>query len=413
MWQARKTFTLIGATLCAISLSTPLAYASTQPADSRDATCITAVEAFKDVSMRTPHVNDINWLVCQGITTGYPNGSFQGMTPVYRQDMAAFLRRYAKTKGYADADTWKPAASDWKRFKDVSPLTPHAEDILWLAHANISEGWSERDGSRTFRGMTPVLRQDMAAFLRRLAVDIDPSKDDIEASQNFSDVNSATPHSADILWLAEMGISNGYANKDGSRRFEGVTRVYRQDMAAFLHRSETSLDCTKSIPAKTHEERQLVAPEHTEERVIEPEHTEVHVIESERTERRLISEERVIEHPAVTHEEPIYEERWTDVYVFPDGYVVSGRGPSDDEFMDHGDPTITMQWQQVQVDTRTVVDKEAWTETIPAKYETVIIPAITETVTIPAKTETVTIPAEYKTVTVVDEPAHIGSCDVN
>ncbi|MGO5319729.1 GH25 family lysozyme, partial [Bifidobacterium boum] len=92
------------------------------------------------------------------------------MDSVKRQDMAAFLRREAKRLGVKDAASWKPSDKDWKQFRDVTKQTPHAEDVLWLAHANVSTGWPEPDGSRTFRGMDPVRRQDMAAFLYRLAV---------------------------------------------------------------------------------------------------------------------------------------------------------------------------------------------------------------------------------------------------
>ncbi|MFR0575353.1 leucine-rich repeat domain-containing protein, partial [Bifidobacterium boum] len=125
---------------------------------------------FRDVSSSTPHASDIAWLADAGVSTGWrePDGSysFRGMDSVKRQDMAAFLRREAKRLGAGDAASWRPSDADWKQFRDVSPSTPHAEDILWLAHANVSEGWREPDGSRTFRGMDPVRRQDMAAFLR-------------------------------------------------------------------------------------------------------------------------------------------------------------------------------------------------------------------------------------------------------
>ncbi|MCF2562490.1 S-layer homology domain-containing protein, partial [Bifidobacterium boum] len=90
--------------------------------------------------------------------------SFRGMDPVRRQDMAAFLRREATLMGVPGAASWKPSDKDWKRFRDVSRDTPHAEDVLWLAHANVSTGYA--DG--TFGGMLPVYRQDMAAFLHRL-----------------------------------------------------------------------------------------------------------------------------------------------------------------------------------------------------------------------------------------------------
>ena len=118
----------------------------------------------------------------------------------------------------------------YSRFRDVSSSTPHAEDVLWLAHANVSTGWLESDGSRTFRGMDPVRRQDMAAFLYRLAVKA--GRGGGVRPGSFRDVSDATPHASEVRWLGGSGVSTGYA--DGT--FRGMLPVYRQDMAAFLHR---------------------------------------------------------------------------------------------------------------------------------------------------------------------------------
>ena len=201
--------------------------------------------SFVDVSALTPHVDDIRWLADRGISTGWKeadgSSTFRGMSPVVRQDMAAFLRREAKNRGVGDAASWRPSAADWKRFRDVDKSTPHAEDILWLAHAGISTGWKEADGTSTFRGMSPVVRQDMAAFLKRLAARA--GKDGgVKPKTDFTDVTAATPHMADVQWLGGSGISQGYRNNDGSWRFEGMTRVYRQDMAAFIHRLDNQLN---------------------------------------------------------------------------------------------------------------------------------------------------------------------------
>lgn len=48
----------------------------------------------------------------------------------------------------------------------------------------------------------------------------------------FRDVTASTPHADDIRWLGGSGVSTGYS--DGTYR--GMVSVYRQDMAAFLHR---------------------------------------------------------------------------------------------------------------------------------------------------------------------------------
>ena len=126
--------------------------------------------AFRDVNSSTPHREDIVWLADNKISEGWKVGDsyeFRGMDTVKRQDMAAFLRREAVKRNIGDAATWKPSAADWKAFRDVNEKTPHADDILWLAHAGISTGWAVR-GGKEFRGMNSVVRQDMAAFLHRL-----------------------------------------------------------------------------------------------------------------------------------------------------------------------------------------------------------------------------------------------------
>ena len=121
--------------------------------------------------------------------------------------------------------------------------TPHVEDILWLAENNISAGWTEKNGTRTFRPSNYVQRGDMAAFLYRLAGSpyYVPSGADMA---RFTDITSKTPHAKEIWWLASTGISAGWTMNDGTRQFKGTNTVLRQDMAAFLHRLS---DCGLSI----------------------------------------------------------------------------------------------------------------------------------------------------------------------
>ncbi len=194
---------------------------------------------FSDVTDKTPHFEDIIWLADNGVSTGWLMADgryeFRGMDTVKRQDMAAFLRRLAARHNIAGAQDFRPTAADWRRFRDVDARTPHAEDILWLASTGISTGWKEADGSFTFRGMDTVKRQDMAAFLYRLA-DKAGRASGVRPKTDFTDVTSRTPHCKEVEWLGGSGISQGYRNANGTWRFEGMTSVYRQDMAAFLHR---------------------------------------------------------------------------------------------------------------------------------------------------------------------------------
>lgn len=116
---------------------------------------------MSDLSVTNPHGRDFVWIADNGISTGYNNGdgtaSFQGMTPVYRQDMVVFLHRMAKLGGFADRVT--PSSA----FAGDSSVTSHADDVAWLAGAQITTGYP--DG--TFQGMWSTYRQDMAAFLHR------------------------------------------------------------------------------------------------------------------------------------------------------------------------------------------------------------------------------------------------------
>lgn len=120
-------------------------------------------------------------------------------------------------------------------FDDVDNRTPHVGDIGWMAESNISTGWKEGNGTYTYRPMDTVKRQDMAAFLKRLAAKSGRDRG-VTPKTDFTDVNAATPHCQEVQWLDGSGISQGYRNANGSWRFGGMISVYRQDMAAFMHR---------------------------------------------------------------------------------------------------------------------------------------------------------------------------------
>lgn len=91
----------------------------------------------------------------QGITTGYPDGTFRPNAPVNRDAMAAFFYRAA---GSPHVDL--PTTS---HFSDVSTDNQFYREITWLASKGISTGWP--DG--TYRPVTPIARDAMAAFIYR------------------------------------------------------------------------------------------------------------------------------------------------------------------------------------------------------------------------------------------------------
>ena len=195
---------------------------------------------FIDVDPTTSHYDDVQWLASSGISTGYPDGTYRPYVEVARCDMAAFIRRLAKNNNWLDAATWTPTEADWNTFKDIDKNSPHAEDVLWLAHAEISQGWDVGNGQKEFRPLTVVARCDMAAFLHRLASKAGvsdastwkPSK----ADWTFADIDAGSPHAEDVLWLSHSEVSKGWGEGNGTTTFRPLNNVARCDMAAFLHR---------------------------------------------------------------------------------------------------------------------------------------------------------------------------------
>ena len=183
------------------------------------------VRFFSDVPSTVDHADDINWMGETGISTGFDNGdgtfAFRPYASVARCDMAAFLYRIAGSPSYT-----APSKSP---FRDVTPGTPHYREICWLAESGVSRGF----GDGTFRPYATVVRQDMAAFLRRLSSWAGNDVSGVGPSP-FSDVRDGDEanHADDVCWLAANGVSTGFPNGT----FGGMRDVTRCDMAAFLRR---------------------------------------------------------------------------------------------------------------------------------------------------------------------------------
>ncbi len=115
-----------------------------------------AVSPFADMSADTQFNLEVSWLAGEGISTGWGDGTFRPTQPVNRDAMAAFMYRFA-----GEPEFTPPAVSP---FTDLSADTQFYLEVSWLADEGISEGWD--DG--TFRPVTPVNRDAMAAFMYRL-----------------------------------------------------------------------------------------------------------------------------------------------------------------------------------------------------------------------------------------------------
>jgi lysophospholipase L1-like esterase len=187
------------------------------------ATTRVCVAQFDDVSGAHPFFLDVCWLVGEGITTGYEDGTYRPSSPVSRQAMAAFLHRLAGAPTVSLPTT--------PTFTDVSSTHPFYDEVEWAAGEGIITGFADE----TFKPSTAVSRQAMAAFMYRM---VDPPGWVAPPASSFTDVGTGHPFFSQIAWLASEGISTGYDDDT----FRPSTAVSRQSMAAFLHRLAPLLD---------------------------------------------------------------------------------------------------------------------------------------------------------------------------
>jgi hypothetical protein len=170
---------------------------------------------FPDVGAGHDFFEEICWLSQTGITGGFADGTFKPGQDVSRQAMAAFLYRLALAP---------PPPATGPTFSDVPTDHAFSREIEWLNAQGISTGYP--DG--TFRPGDAVTRQAMAAFLHRVA----GTPAVLVAAPTFSDVPEDHAFFGEIEWMAQSGVSTGFA--DGT--FRPDQTVTRQAMAAFLQR---------------------------------------------------------------------------------------------------------------------------------------------------------------------------------
>ncbi|ATG52610.1 hypothetical protein CFK38_14555 [Brachybacterium vulturis] len=115
---------------------------------------------FSDVTAGSSiFYKEITWAEHEGITTGWPDGTFRPLEPVNRDAMAAFLYRSAEEPSFTPPRT--------SPFRDVPRSSLFYKEISWAEDEGITTGWP--DG--TYRPLQPINRDAMAAFIYRMTVD--------------------------------------------------------------------------------------------------------------------------------------------------------------------------------------------------------------------------------------------------
>lgn len=140
---------------------------------------------FQDVSPGQQHYKEMAWLHQQQISTGWDVGNgkreYRPTSAINRDAMAAFLYRF-ENKPEFQAPTTPP-------FSDISSTTQFYTEISWLHAKGIATGWDNGDGTASYRPLSPINRDAMAAYLYRLS--LPPAEDGVVTSPDTLIIDSA------------------------------------------------------------------------------------------------------------------------------------------------------------------------------------------------------------------------------
>jgi hypothetical protein len=177
------------------------------------------ISRFSDVPVGSQFATEIAWAATKGIAEGWPDGSYRPLQPVTRDAMAAFIFRQH------DPFDWRYTPPETSPFTDVRPDTQFYFYMAWVAEHGISTGWPDK----TYRPLTSVNRDAMAAFMYRMAGSPDYTP---PAVSPFTDVSTDHQFYKEIAWLAENEITTGWPDQT----FRPLDPVNRDAMAAFMYR---------------------------------------------------------------------------------------------------------------------------------------------------------------------------------
>ncbi len=179
-----------------------------------------APDPFDDVPTTSYATADVAVLYDLGVTTGTDETTYTPGEQVDREQMAAFLARVWRLI-HPDA-----APSVDNPFDDVDPSSFAYDDIALIAELGITTGTS----LTTYAPHEPITREQMAAFLARLWLLLDPAAE--PGAHPFVDVDLrgyASPH---IALIYGLGITTGTS----ATTYGPQEPVTREQMAAFLAR---------------------------------------------------------------------------------------------------------------------------------------------------------------------------------
>ncbi|WP_043470560.1 S8 family serine peptidase [Arthrobacter sp. Rue61a] len=189
----------------------------------------TDVDGTKDDTYTIPATEGVEYLVGGNVVAAgtYPGS---GTVTITARAMTDYVLAEGTVTEWSQLFKTTPAPVV---FADLPVGAQFFDEISWLAAQGISTGWTEADGSKSFRPVQAVNRDAMAAFMYRLA---GSPAFNAPAVSPFADITPSTQFYKEITWLASQGISTGWVEANGSKTFRPVQPVNRDAMAAFMYR---------------------------------------------------------------------------------------------------------------------------------------------------------------------------------
>ena len=182
------------------------------------------VHLFSDVQDPShPFYNAIYWATDEGITKGYPDGTFGTDRDCTRGEMMMFLWRYVGQPA--------PKAASKSPFPDVPTTHAFYNAILWGSQKGITKGYP--DG--TFGINRNVSRGESMMFLWRLKGKPAPAAASVSP---FKDVPTNHAFYNAILWGSQNGVTKGYTSGDKKGTFGINENCSRGAIVTFLYRAK-------------------------------------------------------------------------------------------------------------------------------------------------------------------------------
>lgn len=198
-----------------------------------------ATVSFSDISEKHWARESIQALINAKVIDGFPDGSYKPSQKVTREQFAKILVLAL------DISLDKNAK---QTFTDIGPT--HWAFYYVDAIKAYLPGYKDIDGTLSFKGKNPVLREEVAAALvKAKQLDIAQIANSKILSERFKDSNSV---SASLLPYVRMAVEKKYISGYLDGTFKGKGALTRAEVAALFYQSKLLQNVTnQTTPAPT------------------------------------------------------------------------------------------------------------------------------------------------------------------